>query len=183
MWTRAELKQQAKAGLKQYYWYGVLATLIYLGISMGISFLVNLLPLVNLILSPLVSILVMNVMAAGLKRFFTISTLSAQSAGVGEVFGSFKNGRYGNTVKVMFLRGLFQTLWTLLLVVPGIIKHYEYYMVPYLVAEYPEKDSKEIFRLSREMMNGINLRPSCWSFLLSDGRFWRSSAAALVFFS
>lgn len=154
MWTRAELKQQAKAGLKQYYWYGVLATLIYLGISMGISFLVNLLPLVNLILSPLVSILVMNVMAAGLKRFFTISTLSAQSAGVGEVFGSFKNGRYGNTVKVMFLRGLFQTLWTLLLVVPGIIKHYEYYMVPYLVAEYPEKDSKEIFRLSREMMNG-----------------------------
>ena len=125
----------------------------------------------------------MNVMAAGLKRFFTISTLSAQSAGVGEVFGSFKNGRYGNTVKVMFLRGLFQTLWTLLLVVPGIIKHYEYYMVPYLVAEYPEKDSKEIFRLSREMMNGINLRPSCWSFLLSDGRFWRSSAAALVFFS
>ena len=40
---------------------------------------------------------------------------------------------------------------------PGIIKHYEYYMIPYLIAEYPEMDSSEAFRLSREMMEGNKL--------------------------
>ena len=154
MWTRADLKQQAKAGLKQYYWYGVLVILINVAISVGTSLLTQFLPFINLILSPLISILLLNVIAAGQVRFFTISTLTGHNAGVGELFGCFKDGRYGNTVKVMFLKWLFQLLWTLLLVVPGIIKHYEYYMVPYLVAEYPEKDSKEIFSLSKQMMNG-----------------------------
>ena len=41
--------------------------------------------------------------------------------------------------------------------IPGIIKHYEYYMVPYLVAEYPDMDSREVFRLSKEMMDGNKL--------------------------
>lgn len=154
MWTRAELKRQAKAGLKQYYWYGVLATLINGAISWGISVLVQFIPLIGFIASPLIGIFVFNVMEVGLIRYFTISTLTGRDAGTKELFGAFKDGRYGNTVKVMFFKNLFQFLWTLLLIVPGVIKHYEYYMVPYLVAEYPEKDSKEIFSLSREMMNG-----------------------------
>ncbi len=154
MWTRADLKQRAKAGLKQYYWYGVLAILINGAISIGISFLTNFIPFFGMILSPLVSIFLLNIIAVGLVRFYTISTLTGQNAGLGELFGCFKDGRYGSTAKVMFFKGLFQTLWTLLLVVPGIIKYYEYYMVPYLVAEYPEKDRKEIFSLSKKMMDG-----------------------------
>ena len=54
----------------------------------------------------------------------------------------------------MFLRGLFESLWTLLLVIPGIYKHYEYYMIPYLLADNPEMEWHEAFRLSKEMMAG-----------------------------
>ena len=54
----------------------------------------------------------------------------------------------------MFLRKLFIFLWSLLFVIPGIIKAYEYYMVPYLLAEYPDMSWKEASSRSREMMSG-----------------------------
>ena len=54
----------------------------------------------------------------------------------------------------MFFRDLFTFLWTLLFIIPGIIKSYEYKMVPYLLAEYPDMDRKEVFARSRDMMYG-----------------------------
>ena len=38
--------------------------------------------------------------------------------------------------------------------IPGIIKAYEYYMVPYLLAENPNMDAKEALERSKEMMYG-----------------------------
>ena len=53
----------------------------------------------------------------------------------------------------MFLVTLFQTLWWLT-IVGGIIKHYSYYLVPYIVAENPGMKATEAITLSRKMMNG-----------------------------
>lgn len=154
MWTRAGLKDCSKASLKMYYWNGVLVIFLAMLISGLLSFLGSLVGiLIPFVGSLLVTIFVTNIIAAGIVRYFTISELNGNDAGVGELFGCFQNG-YGNIALVMFLRSLFVGLWTLLLVVPGIIKSYEYYMVPYLVAEYPEKDRKEIFALSKQMMTG-----------------------------
>lgn len=66
----------------------------------------------------------------------------------------FRSGHYVNIVLTMFLRDLFTTLWSLLLVVPGIVKHYEYLMVPYIIAENPAMDYKEAFQISKQMMDG-----------------------------
>lgn len=110
--------------------------------------------MITLVLSLAFSVFLSNVVEAGKCRYFTMSTLEGADAGLGELFGCFRSGRYLNTVKVQFLRKLYEALWTMLLILPGIIKHYEYYMVPYLIAEYPDMDSREIFRLSREMMDG-----------------------------
>ncbi len=111
------------------------------------------------------AIFVSNVVAVGKCRYFTISTLEQRNAGFEELFGCFKKGRYLNVVKVQFFRGLFEFLWGLLFIIPGIIKHYEYYMVPYLAAEYPSMDRKEIFRLSKQMMDGNKF--STWVLELS----------------
>ena len=54
----------------------------------------------------------------------------------------------------MFLRDLYLVLWTLLFILPGVVKSYEYKMIPYLLAEYPDMSTKEVFAKSREMMNG-----------------------------
>ena len=54
----------------------------------------------------------------------------------------------------MFFYDVYIALWSLLLVVPGIIKSYEYRMVPYILAENPGMDSKQVFEISKRMMNG-----------------------------
>ena len=88
------------------------------------------------------------------RRYFMDSAVMQQSAGIGRIFFAFGGGNYLNVVKTMFLKGLFEGLWSLLLVIPGIYKHYEYYMIPYLLADNPEMDRHEAFRLSKEMMDG-----------------------------
>lgn len=70
----------------------------------------------------------------------------------------------------MFLRGLFTGLWSLLFVIPGIIKHYEYLMIPYILAENPGMDRQEVFAISKRMMMGQK-----WNVFVLDLSFigWR----------
>lgn len=53
----------------------------------------------------------------------------------------------------MLLTYIFQTLWSFT-IVGGVIKHYSYYLVPYIVAENPDIPSRTAISLSRRMMNG-----------------------------
>ena len=73
------------------------------------------------------------------------------------LFDGFKLGYYGNVVKIMFLMELYLALWTCLFIIPGIIKLYEYRMVPYILAEHSDINHKEAFALSRSMMDGQKL--------------------------
>lgn len=93
-----------------------------------------------------------NVFEVGCRGFYIENMYS--NPGIGKMLGGFKSGAYGNIVKTMFLRDLYIFLWTLLFVIPGIIKTYEYRMVPYLLAEYPDMPTEEAFRRSRDMMYG-----------------------------
>ena len=85
-------------------------------------------------------------------RFFILNQTA--QPGIGTLLDGFRSGHYVNIVLTMFLRDLFTTLWSLLLVVPGIVKHYEYLMVPYIIAENPAMDYKEAFQISKQMMDG-----------------------------
>ena len=63
---------------------------------------------------------------------------------------------YVRTFLTNLLQTIFVFLWTLLLVIPGIIKSIAYAMVPLLLADDKYKDLKprEILQKSEEMMNG-----------------------------
>lgn len=54
----------------------------------------------------------------------------------------------------IFLRELYTTLWTLLFIVPGIVKSYSYAMTPFIMAEHPEMTAKEAIRASQVLMKG-----------------------------
>ncbi len=69
----------------------------------------------------------------------------------GEIAFGFTDG-YLNIVKIMFCRNLFISLWSLLFVIPGIVKAYEYRMIPYLLAENPNMDMSEAFGRTKNMM-------------------------------
>lgn len=95
-----------------------------------------------------------NVVEVGLCSYFVKSSVQKSDAGFAELFYGFSCGSYKNIVKVMFMQKLFIALWSLLLVIPGIIKTYEYAMVPYILAEDINIDYKEALQRSKDMMYG-----------------------------
>ncbi|OKL37645.1 DUF975 family protein [Domibacillus mangrovi] len=61
---------------------------------------------------------------------------------------------FAKTIFVSFLQGLFLLLWTLLFIVPGIIKSFSYMMTFYILRDRPELSPLEVITESRKMMNG-----------------------------
>lgn len=99
-------------------------------------------------------IFVFNPLEIGARRFFYRNI--NEKAELKEVgFGFDRN--YMGSVKTMFLRDLYTVLWTLLFIIPGIVKRYEYRMIPYLLAENPEMSTDEAFAISKRMMYGNKL--------------------------
>ena len=99
----------------------------------------------------LFSIFIGNVIVVGKSRYFIKN--HDVNPELGEIFSGFK-GNYLNVVKIMFLMDLKTLLWLFLFIVPGVIKAYEYSMIPYLLAENPNLSADEAFSLSKQMTTG-----------------------------
>ena len=69
-----------------------------------------------------------------------------------DLFSQFD--RFGQGFAQHFLRGLYVALWSLLLIVPGIIKGLSYSMTPFIMAEHPELSASRAIELSTQMMEG-----------------------------
>ena len=106
--------------------------------------------LIVLLVTSLVRIFVTNPIEVGCQNFFVRN--SDAPAELGEIKRGFHP--YWRNVGAMLLRGLFLFLWTLLLIVPGIIKAYSYRMVPYILADDPTISGRDAITLSRRMMDG-----------------------------
>ena len=102
------------------------------------------------VISCLLRLLVFNPLEIGCRGFFTVN--SDAPAELSEIKTGFNP--FGRNIGAMFLRDLFIVLWSLLFVVPGIIKAYSYRMVPYILAEDPEISGRDAITLSRQMMDG-----------------------------
>lgn len=69
---------------------------------------------------------------------------------------SFSLG-FGNWLHVvwgMILSTIYIFLWTLLLIIPGIIKSYSYALTPYILVEHPEMSANEAIEESMMLMDG-----------------------------
>jgi len=100
----------------------------------------------------LLNIFVFNIIEIGGAGFFNRNR--EEKAQIGELLSAFSGDNYLSSVLTMFIRDIKLILWTLLLIVPGIIKYYEYMMIPYILSEHPETSRQDAFRMSREMMHG-----------------------------
>ncbi len=118
--------------------------------AMTVMFLV--ICLIAGVLGILLSAFVFNPFQVGGCYFFLENAVS-NAASISGIIAGFKSN-YKGTVITMFLRNLYIGLWSLLLFIPGVIKSYEYRMIPYILADHPEMDQKEVFALSKQMMDG-----------------------------
>ena len=71
---------------------------------------------------------------------------------MGELFSQFHRFKQGFLQS--FLRILYIVLWSLLFIIPGIIKSFAYAMTPFLMADNPSMTAKEAIAASKELMDG-----------------------------
>lgn len=69
-----------------------------------------------------------------------------------DLFSQFE--RFGQGFAQKFLRSLYVFLWSLLLIIPGIVKGYAYAMTPFIMAENPDMTANEAITASKELMAG-----------------------------
>ncbi len=119
----------------------------------GITFIIIFLILMSVVI--LLDVFICNPIEVGCKRFY-VRNLN-ESAQVGNVGFAFDN-HYKNITKTMFFRDLYTILWTMLFIIPGIVKSYEYQMIPYLLAENPQMSREQAFAESKRMMSGQKWR-------------------------
>ena len=96
-----------------------------------------------------------NPVEVGTARFFT--TNLNQASEVKEVAFGFDHN-YLQTVKTLFWRDIYTMLWALLLIIPGVVKAYEYRMIAYLLADDPTLTKEEAFAESKRLMDGNKWR-------------------------
>lgn len=83
---------------------------------------------------------------------FLLKQHDKQNPEFNDLFSQFH--RFGTGFAQQFLRGLYIFLWSLLLVVPGIVAAYRYAMTPYILTDHPELTASEAIEHSKRMMDG-----------------------------
>lgn len=167
MWDRITFKATGKANFKANYWpfvavsvlyallFGNLLTLNFNNSSRELSDLISLLApfaITGFALSFAISLLVANPYEVGASRFYLENT-TFHTAPFSRVSVGF-SANFGNVVLTQFLRGLYTFLWSLLFIIPGIVRGYGYFAVPYILAENPHIHHKRALELSRAMTMG-----------------------------
>lgn len=170
MKTNQEYKNAALAALKGNWAAAVVATIIIMVISTLLSLPSTLLSLALVDASVAVAVqgidlVTLNYVGYGLI-FLIICPLAVGAAsafrrlltaGDGNVTSNMVDDTlsgYWRNVWGMLLMCIFITLWSLLLVIPGIIKSFSYAMTPYILKDYPELSANQAINLSRKMMKG-----------------------------
>ena len=111
--------------------------------------------IISAIIGAVFSIFVTNAITVGVSNYFIKNTDSKPS--FADAFSGFKV-KYGRNIGTLLLAGIKTVLWTLLFIIPGIIKTYEYAIIPYILADDPEISSKDAFKKAKQMMKGNKWR-------------------------
>lgn len=168
MRSREEIKSIAKERFRANYWICVFAPLLITLALNAITFVFRLpsdfsdLGLAanadasdSLLLISIGSIILLifeGPLTIGLKHFHVMNILG-RDVNVGTPFRSaFTN--FGRKLGGFLWKCLFLYLWTLLLIIPGIIKSLSYAMSDYILADCPNVKARDALTLSKRIMKG-----------------------------
>lgn len=145
----SELRAEARRALQGKWPMAAVAALIYSVIAGGLSFI----PFIG----NLGSLLVGLPLAYGLAIvMFSVFKNREKDIDFGILFEGFQD--YSRIFITKFLQQLYTALWSLLLIVPGIIKGYSYAMTDYILKEEPEMKNNAAIEKSMAMMEGNKMK-------------------------
>ena len=159
----SELKRQARFALRETYGEAVAVILIRVCIVIPATVLAAVLLMRGASISDAVYFTILigselallallsGALAVGAARYF-LDTAALRGPEVPVIFKGFRD--YRGTVEMFLLKTALTLLWSLLLLVPGVIAALRYAMAPYLMAVSPGTKATEALRLSKELMKG-----------------------------
>ena len=110
---------------------------------------------------PVVALLVTGPLTLGLVIVFT-NLVRGEKATVSQLFNGF--GNFGKSIILDLLNTIFVMLWSILLVVPGLIKYYSYSMSFYILRDNPEMTQAQARKASIQLMKGNKWKLFCLHF-------------------
>ena len=139
---KANAKQQLGGGLFQNTWLtGLIVMLIYSAVISAAGATV------------VGSIILLGPLTYGLSKVFLRLVYGEERIDIATLFDGFKDD-FGGTVVLGLMQTIFVFLWSLLFVIPGIIKSYGYAMCFFIKVDHPEYDWKQCLTASETMMRG-----------------------------
>ncbi|MBR5476044.1 MAG: DUF975 family protein [Bacteroidaceae bacterium] len=151
MMNSAYFRNKAWEQLSHQWGTAVLFTLVYLLISVAVSTAAEVIPFVGAVLSIVVALgLYPMIYSYGVA--FLDNLRSGKAINIDSLFVGYKE--WSRIVTTYFLTNLYAFLWTLLLIVPGIIKAIEYSQVPFILRDNPELSDNVAIEKSMAMMQG-----------------------------
>ena len=155
---RIRIKENGKLHYQNNKWQNVLVILINVLIAGGVQVIVRVsseeafLMMFMSLVSIAVTILLTSIVAMGSATWFHRS-IKTEGLKMEEMFWPFKED-YGGNVLMMFLIWLYTALWSMLFVIPGIVKGYSYSLAMYIKSENPQISASQAIELSKKMTNG-----------------------------
>ncbi|MGM9774249.1 MAG: DUF975 family protein [Candidatus Egerieousia sp.] len=145
-----EIRSEARLSLKGNWGMAVVTFLVF-GIITGV---IGIIPWIGWILSLLALPL-----SFGLAVAFLNNARTKQGVKVETLFEGFYD--YGRIFGTMLLQSVYTFLWSLLLVIPGIIKQFSYAMTPFILKDNPELKFNGAIEKSMAMMRGYKWKLFC----------------------
>ena len=102
-----------------------------------------------------------SVVKVGYARF-NLDLTAGETPSFETLFSYFPHWK--TVAAAQLLQTVYIFLWTLLLVIPGIVAGYSYAMTGYILAEHPELSASEAIAQSKAMMEGTRWRLFCLQF-------------------
>ena len=148
--TRQQIKAMARAQLGNSIFGNTwLIAVVVILIQGALSYSVNVIPGVGQI----ATILISGPMAYGVASMFIKQTRTGEPMNIPDIFNGFRDD-FSNTFLIGLMTTLFTMLWSLLFVIPGIVKAYSYSMAMYIKNDNPDYDWRKCIDESQEMMSG-----------------------------
>lgn len=143
MLSNSEIRYAARERLRGNWGMAVLVAFLYIVIATALSSIPGVGAIISLIIS--------GPLAFGLYAYYLL-LVRGDRPEVGVMFSGFQ--LFGPTLLLYLLMAIFVFLWTLLLIIPGIIASLRYSMAYYIMHDNPGISAMDAIRQSGEMMKG-----------------------------
>ena len=156
------IRQETRELMRGKWLKGAMIALIYMAVAALITYVTSGNPdesdpnkwLLSLVTQLLASIVILYPLQVGFAMVWLKLARTGNGPELKPLLGGFTRRYHKSAMGTLLLMQIYTVLWTLLLIVPGIIKSIEYAMTPFIVADEPELGCNEAIEKSMAMMRG-----------------------------